>query len=115
MTACICDVLGRLVRGCPVHAPGEQGTFESIHVMLIRILQNQEKIMADVTNLQAADNALKAEVTQAITDWAAQLSSANGDQAAVDAVTADMNNAVAQLQAADSANAGTPPAAPPAA
>jgi hypothetical protein len=74
--------------------------------MLLQILKNQEKIMADVTALQAADTALKAEVTQAITDWASQLSAANGDQAAVDAVTADMNSAVAQLQAADSANAG---------
>lgn len=77
------------------------------------IIKQQEKIMANVTNLQAADAALQAEVTQAITDWAAQLAAANGDQAAVDAVTADMTAAVAQLQAADTANAGTP-AAPPA-
>jgi hypothetical protein len=80
--------------------------------MLQKILQNTEKIMADVTNLQAADTALKAEVTQAITDWQAQLAAANGDQAAVDAVTADMQATVTQLQAADSS---TPPAAPPAA
>jgi hypothetical protein len=84
----------------------------STHAMLQKILQNTEKIMADVTNLQAADTALKAEVTQAITDWQAQLAAANGDQAAVDAVTADMQATVVQLQAADSS---TPPAAPPAA
>ena len=87
----------------------------SINGMLSKILSNTEKIMADVSNLQAADAALKAEVTQAITDWQAQLAAANGDQAAVDAVTADMNATVAQLQAADTANAGTPPVTPPAA
>ncbi|HEY2090040.1 MAG TPA: hypothetical protein VGH54_28965 [Mycobacterium sp.] len=68
--------------------------------------------MADVTNLQAADTALKAEVTQAITDWQAALASSNGDQAAIDAVAADMNATVTQLQGADPA---TPPATPPAA
>jgi hypothetical protein len=81
----------------------------SINGMLSRILQNTEKLMADVTNLQAADTALKAEVTQAITDWQAQLAAANGDQAAVDAVTADMNATVQQLQAADTS---TPPVTP---
>jgi hypothetical protein len=75
----------------------------------VQILQNQEKLMADVTNLQAADTALKAEVAQAITDWQASLAAANGDQAAVDAVTADMQATVVQLQGADPA---TPPATP---
>lgn len=89
------------------------GFHDSTHEMLTKILQNTEKIMADVTNLQAADAALKAEVTQAITDWRAQLAAANGDQAAVDAVTADMQATVAQLQAADAST--PPPAAPPAA
>lgn len=84
----------------------------SVNEMISRILQNTETIMANVTNLQAADAALKAEVTQAITDWTAQLAAANGDQAAVDAVTADMTATVTQLQAADSANAGTPPVTP---
>lgn len=108
---CIC-LPGRLTHGCPDHAPAEAATLESIHQMLIRIISNQGEIMADVTALQAADTALKAEVTQAITDWQAQLAAANGDQAAVDAVTADMTATVAQLQAAD---ASTPPASPPAA
>jgi hypothetical protein len=79
-----------------------------------KILQNEEKIMADTTNLLAADAALKAEVTQAITDWQTALSNANGDQAAVDAVTADMAATVTQLQSSDPANAVTPPATPPA-
>lgn len=83
-----------------------------IRAMLSRILQNTEKLMADVTGLQAADTALKAEVTQAITDWQAQLAAANGDQAAVDAVTADMAATVAQLQAADTTPPVTPPPAP---
>lgn len=91
------------------------GFHDSTHEMLAKILQNTEKIMADVTNLQAADVALKAEVTQAITDWQAALTAANGDQAAVDAVTADMNATVAQLQSSDPATPVTPPVTPPAA
>jgi hypothetical protein len=67
--------------------------------------------MANVTNLQAADAALKAEVTQAITDWQAQLAAANGDQAAVDAVTADMQSTITQLQAADASTPPVPPTA----
>jgi uncharacterized damage-inducible protein DinB len=90
--------------------------FHSVNQMLGKILQNTERIMADVTNLQAADNALKAEVTQAITDWQAALAAANGDQAAVDAVTADMQATVAQLQSSDpstgTSNTGTPPVTP---
>lgn len=110
MSFCIC-LPGRLTHGCPEHNPADEATLESIHQMLIRIINNQEKIMADVTGLQAADAALKAEVTQAITDWQAALTAANGDQAAVDAVTADMNATVAQLQGADPATPVTPPAA----
>jgi hypothetical protein len=114
MPFCIC-LPGRLTHGCPDHAPADAATLESIHAMLIRIINNQEKIMADVTGLQAADAALKAEVTQAITDWQAALAAANGDQAAVDAVTADMTATVQQLQAADPAAVVTPPVTPPAA
>jgi hypothetical protein len=82
--------------------PGStHATVQKILAVTVQVLQNTERIMADVTGLQAADAALKAEVTQAITDWQAQLSAANGDQAAVDAVTADMQATVAQLQGAD--------------
>lgn len=89
--------------------------------LLFRIIGNQnhiikklERTMAAIDNLQAADTALKAEVTQAITDWAAQLAAAGsaGDPA-IQAVADDMTATVAQLQAADTANAGTP-ATPPA-
>lgn len=95
------------VYGCPRHWPaaGEGAEF----TLLVRIIENQEKIMADLTNLQAADAALTAEVTTAITDWTTALQNANGDQAAVDAVRADMQAAVAKLQAADPA---TPAPAP---
>ena len=74
----------------------------------------QEDIMTALSDLQAADSALKAEVAQAISDWTAQLQSAAGDQASVEAVVADMNAQVQALQAQDSAEGGTPaaPAAP---
>lgn len=114
MAFCIC-LPGHLTRGCPEHAPSGAATLESIHAMLIKILQNEEKIMADVTALQAADTALKSEIATFIADWQAALSAANGDQAAVDAVTADMNATIAQLQASDPAVTVTPPVTPPAA
>lgn len=68
--------------------------------------------MADVTSLQAADTALKSEVATVIADWQASLAAANGDQAAVDAVTADMQATITQLQASDPAVTVTPPAPP---
>ena len=111
MSFCIC-LPGRLTHGCPDHNPAEAATLESIHQMLIRIIDNQEKIMADVTGLQAADTALKSEIATFIADWQAALAAANGDQAAVDAVTADMQATIAQLQASDPAVTVTPPAPP---
>lgn len=84
----------------------------SINGMLSKILQNTERIMADVTSLQAADTALKSEVATVIADWQASLAAANGDQAAVDAVAADMQATITQLQASDPAVTVTPPAPP---
>lgn len=88
--------------------------------LLFRIIGNQnhiikklERTMAAIDNLQAADTALKAEVTQAITDWAAQLAAAGANDPAIQTVADDMNATVAQLQAADTA-AATPPVPPPA-
>lgn len=113
-SVCICT-LDRVVRGCPRHAPSDWATLESIHRMLIKSLENQEKIMADTTNLLAADTALQAEVATVISDWQTTLASANGDQTVVDQVTADMQATVTKLQAADPvAAAGTGTATPPA-
>ena len=61
--------------------------------------------MAALDNLQAADAALKAEVTTFLADVAARLANAP-DPAAVQAVADDVNAEVAALQAAD-------PASPP--
>ena len=102
--------------------PEAGGFFGSDRELLIRIIGNQhhthrklEEIMAALDNLQAADTALKAEVTQAITDWAAQLAAAgSANDPAIQAVADDMNNVVSQLQAADTAGATPPPAQPPA-
>jgi hypothetical protein len=71
--------------------------------ILEQILANTETIMATTTALQAADTALKTEVLQVITDWQAALTASAGDQAAVDAVTADMTATLAQLKASDPA------------
>lgn len=110
---CICTAT-RMVRGCPRHAPGDTGTPESHHAILIRIIENQEKIMAAIDNLQAADVALKDEVTTALTDFAAALSTANGsNDPAIQAVADDMNAMVTQIQGADPATpAPAVPAAP---
>lgn len=106
---CICRD-GPTVPGCPEHAPvyGEPlpvATPQSIHAMLVRLIRNQEKIMTALDNLQAADTALKNEVTQAITDWQAQLAAAAANDPAIQAVADDMSATVAQLQGADPANA----------
>lgn len=70
--------------------------------------------MSALDNLAAADTALKAEVTSAISDWATALAAANSaNDPAIQAVADDMNAQVSALQAADPANvpASTPPAA----
>ena len=74
------------------HWPGEQ---------LDRIERTQEKIMSDISDLQAADAALDAEITTFLADVATALTNAAGDASAVEAVVADINAKVAQLQAAD--------------
>jgi hypothetical protein len=114
VSLCICS-LGRLIHGCPQHWPADGATPESTHAMLIRIITNQEKIMAAIDNLLAADVALKAEVTQVITDWQAALAAAGSTDPQVQSVANDMTGFVSQLQAADPATVVTPPVTPPAA
>jgi hypothetical protein len=88
------------------------GTAREILTRLDFITTRMETIMAALDSLQAADTALKAEVTTAITDWAAQLAAANSaNDPAIQAVADDMNAQVSALQAADTGTA-TPPAAP---
>jgi hypothetical protein len=73
--------------------------------------KKMEEIMSALTDLQAADAALKAEVATFLADVSAALAnSGSSDDPAIEAVVADINNEVAQLQAADPANAA--PAAP---
>lgn len=93
------------------------GELQAIRQFLETSTRHQENIMSALDNLAAADNALKAEVTSAISDWAAALASANSaNDPAIQAVADDMNAQVAALQSADPANvpASTPaaPAAP---
>ena len=70
-----------------------------------------EAIMTALDNLQAADAALKAEVTVFLADIAARLGN-SPDEAAIQAVADDVNAEVAALQAADPAApaADAPPA-----
>lgn len=76
--------------------------------------QKVGKIMTALDNLQAADAALKAEVTQALTDFAAALqNSGSASDPAIQAVADDMNAMVTQIQGADPANQQPAPAPEP--
>lgn len=90
------------------------GELQAIRQFLETSTRHQENIMSALDNLAAADTALKAEVTSAISDWATALAAANSaNDPAIQAVADDMNAQVSALQAADPANvpASTPPAA----
>lgn len=133
---CICTAT-RMVRGCPRHAPSDTGTPESHHHMLIRIIENQEKIMSELSQQQTDVNAAATALTTAaatITTVAndlgtvlaniqaqlAALAAANPavDTSALDTAVAGISGPLAALQAADAAldaietPASTTPAAP---
>jgi hypothetical protein len=87
---------------------------KTITEMLGKILQNQERIMTAITDLQAADQTLQSTVATVLADYATALTNAAGDPAAIESVVTDMNNMVTQLNTADPAQAPvTPPAVPP--
>jgi len=67
------------------------------------------QIMADLTNLNAADSTVQSEVATLLTDFATALSNATS-QAQVDKVAADLNQVAANITQADP-NA-VPPATP---
>lgn len=102
--ACICT--WRMIRGCPRHCPAGP---ESIQDQLDRITRNEEKIMTALDNLQAADEALKAEVVTFLQDIATTLAAEDPD---IQAVADDINAQVASLQGGDPAAASQSPAAP---
>lgn len=80
----------------------------SVRQMFQEILNRMETVMAAIDNLKAADDALKAEVTTALTDFANALAnSGSANDPAIQQVADDMNALVTQIQGAD-------PAAPPA-
>jgi hypothetical protein len=85
---------------CPVHDGA------AILAALMTISKKQGEIMSALTDLQAADTALKTEVAEFLADIAGRLGTV--DDASAEAVVADINAEVAALQAAD------PNAAPPA-
>lgn len=62
--------------------------------------------MADLTNINAADQVLQSEVSTLLTDFATALGNAN-DQAGVDQVAQDMRDMAAKIEAADP-NAASP-------
>jgi phage-related protein len=125
---CVCPP-GGLVRGCPEHAPSETATLESIHFMLIRILENEEKIMATqaeidaaVTQINATMTDVQAQVTQMGTDVTAIQTAISAIPASFDTTALDTAVAsLAQTQATLDTAVGTvtalvpPAAAPPAA
>jgi hypothetical protein len=77
------------------------GTLTDAHAKLDKIIDRAEKIMSTLTDLQAADTALKTEVAAFLADVAAALQNAAGDPAAIEQVVADINGQVAALQAGD--------------
>jgi len=124
---CIC-LPGRLTHGCPDHNPAEAATLESIHQMLIRIIDNQEKIMATQADIDAAVaqiNAtmtdVQAQVTQLGTDVTAIQAALSAlppsvDTTALDAAVASLATTQASLDTAVGSVSGlVPPATPPAA
>ena len=123
---CVCPVT-RMIRGCPRHSPGDAGTPESHHHMLIRIIENQEKIMTAQSDIDAATAALTAltgdvatNVNQlvnvdvpAITAAIAALP-ASVDTTALDAAVAAASGTAASLDSAVASVTAitSPPAAP---
>lgn len=103
---------------------------DNIQRTLGRVLANQEKLMSQVTDLQAAEADLKtavlagvAAIDGLVNKLAAAIASTSGDSAAVAAVIADMRSTTAAMNSeltkvpADPAPATAPaptPAAPPA-
>jgi peptidoglycan hydrolase CwlO-like protein len=73
---CICTPV-RMVRGCPRHSPGDSGTPESHHHMLIRIIENQEKIMTELSQAQTDINTAVEVVTGLLTDVGDKLADVN--------------------------------------
>jgi hypothetical protein len=89
------DIFGDWLAACPPHLPPAS---DKILAALSTILANQEKTMTALTDLQAADSALQAEVATFLADIAAKLSESDPD---IESVVADINAQVASLQAAD--------------
>ena len=86
------------------------GKHRSDTLILASILRLEEKVdelMSALTDLQAADQALKTEVATFLADIAGRLGTV--DDASAEQVVTDINAEVAALQAADQ-----PPPAPPA-
>jgi hypothetical protein len=69
----------------------------------------EQRIMAAIDDLQAADSNLSAKVAQILTDFATALANAD-NPTAIEQVVTDMNTMAANITAADPAAAGTPPA-----
>lgn len=105
---CICTVT-RMVRGCPRHAPGDTGTPESHHAMLIRIIENQEKIMTAQDDINAAVTAIQAvtsDLVSAAGNIQTEIANLNSQLAAAGQPQVDttaLNAAIAPLQAAQKA------------
>jgi hypothetical protein len=93
------------------HCPPDPSSGDLAGV-LAKIINNEEKIMSALTDLQAADQSLKDEVTAFLNDIAGRLSSV--DDASAEAVVADITAEVDALQAADPANAAPAPSPEPA-
>jgi tRNA A58 N-methylase Trm61 len=86
---------------------GGQHREDHLPATLYRIEQKEDQIMSALTDLQAADTALKDEVATFLTDIAGRLGTV--DDASAEAVVADIQAEVAALKAADTTTPPPPP------
>jgi DNA invertase Pin-like site-specific DNA recombinase len=109
------EIPGQLeLPGIPAERMGDVSLFEHgrhradtlMLAALHRIERKVDELMSALTDLQAADTALKDEVATFLTDIAGRLGTVS--DAAAEQVVADIQAEVAALQAADT----TPPPAP---
>lgn len=83
--------------------------------LIIHVIENQNKIMSKLADLQAAVTAEDQVIAGAITlinGLAAQIAALPADQAAIDALAADVKARSADLAAAVAAGTPTTPEAP---
>lgn len=98
------------------HIPNHGPQLDRIERKLDRLIQEDHTMALDLSNLTAAVNneqTVDQSVLALINQIVAELQNTNGDQAAVDALTASLQTEASSLSAAVSANTPAAPAPAP--